>query len=173
MALPSIENDKLFMKLYKLGLFKVNKSGKITYLPTSFIFTKIGSSGYIPISVKHEGKKKAIQAHRFVWLVYKGKIPYGKVINHLDGLKDNNKLSNLECASYSRNNKHSYELNPSTREKISVLAIQTNKHKRKLTNKQVIFIRNSTLGYFILAKKFKVGKSTIRKIVKYTTYADV
>ena len=173
MALPSIENDKLFMKLYKLGLFKVNKSGKITYLPTSFIFTKIGSSGYIPISVKHEGKKKAIQAHRFVWLVYKGKIPYGKVINHLDGLKDNNKLSNLECASYSRNNKHSYELNPSTREKISISAIQTNKHKRKLTNKQVIFIRNSTLGYFTLAKKFKVGKSTIRKIVKYTTYADV
>lgn len=173
MALPSLENDKLFMKLYKLGLFKITKSGKITYLPTSFIFTKIGSSGYIPISVKHEGKKKAIQAHRFVWLVYKGKIPYGKVINHLDGLKDNNKLSNLECASYSRNNKHSYELNPSTRDKLSKAAIISNKSKRKLNNKQVMFIRNSSLGYLSLARKFKVGKTTIKSIIKYNTYADV
>jgi len=41
-----------------------------------------------------------------VWITFKGKIPPGLELNHKDGKKLNNNLSNLECISHRENIHH-------------------------------------------------------------------
>lgn len=48
--------------------------------------------------------------HRLVVESFLGEIPKGLVVNHIDGNKLNNRLSNLEVVTYSENMKHAYRL---------------------------------------------------------------
>ena len=54
-------------------------------------------------------KKKRVLVHRLVWETFNGKIPVGMQINHIDGDKQNNSLSNLELVTPSENMKHAYD----------------------------------------------------------------
>lgn len=42
-------------------------------------------------------------AHRFVWFLHNGEIPNGLDIDHIDGDRSNNKISNLRLATRSQN----------------------------------------------------------------------
>lgn len=46
---------------------------------------------------------------RIVYTLFKGPIPEGLVINHIDGVKTNDHIDNLEAVTYSQNNKHAYD----------------------------------------------------------------
>ncbi|WP_272519597.1 HNH endonuclease, partial [Providencia sp. PROV195] len=46
---------------------------------------------------------KEILAHRLVWILHNGSIPEGVQIDHIDGLRTNNDISNLRLASISEN----------------------------------------------------------------------
>lgn len=47
--------------------------------------------------------------HRLVLIAFVGE-PNGLICNHKDGNKANNNLENLEWTTYSRNNKHAYDI---------------------------------------------------------------
>ena len=51
--------------------------------------------------VQHQ-KKTTVQ-HRIVWELHFGPIPEGKVIDHIDRDKSNNRIENLRCVSQSEN----------------------------------------------------------------------
>ncbi len=51
----------------------------------------VSSSGYSQVKIKH----KLHLCHRVVWELHNGKIPKGLFIDHLDGDKYNNAISNL------------------------------------------------------------------------------
>ena len=78
------------------------------------------------------GRKYRAYVHRIVWRINRGPIPEGKEINHLDGNKGNNKLSNLEVVSKGENIKHSYNYLDRWR------PLGTRNNKAKLTEKQVL-----------------------------------
>lgn len=67
------------------------------------------NSGYISISVRKHGDKgqKNVRVHRFVWECFNGLIPDGKVIDHINNIKDDNKLSNLQLMTQQENCKKS------------------------------------------------------------------
>ena len=60
-------------------------------------------NGYFQIKLRKNHKRKAYYVHRIVWETFKGKIPNGYEINHIDQDKSNNCLSNLELVSHSEN----------------------------------------------------------------------
>lgn len=65
---------------------------------------KVSGGGYIRI----QRNKIGWQAHRLVWEAVHGPIPDGLQINHINGIKSDNRISNLEVVSASENAKHSY-----------------------------------------------------------------
>lgn len=71
-----------------------------------------------------------IYAHRLVWLAFNGTIPKGMQINHKNGKKNNNHISNLELVTCSENIRHAYVsgLNPRklSKEEIDRRAVKRN-----------------------------------------------
>jgi transcriptional regulator CtsR len=52
----------------------------------------------------------AKMVHRIIWESVYGPIPEGMQINHINGVKDDNRIANLELVTPSENTKHAYRL---------------------------------------------------------------
>lgn len=61
--------------------------------------------GYHQIRLFKEGKGKHFLVHRLVYEAFKGEIPEGFEVNHLDECKDNNSINNLNLLTHIENNK--------------------------------------------------------------------
>ena len=91
----------------KTRIVRANKSGgiKIVQSKQIAIFINKKRGGYNYIKVKH----KALSLHRITWISHNGLIPKKLEINHINGNKSNNKLSNLEIVTSSENKIHAYK----------------------------------------------------------------
>lgn len=112
--------------------------------------------GYLNVSM---GRGQRDYVHRLVALTFIPNPENKRCVNHKNGIKTDNRVSNLEWASDSENQIHS---------KSTGLCKLGEAHPQaKLKNEDVIFIReNYHLGTKILAEKFKVGRPTICKIAR-------
>lgn len=65
-------------------------------------------AGYLVIKITLEGDKKRFFAHRIVWFLCHKEWPIAQ-IDHINGVKDDNRIANLRQATHSQNqfNKHS------------------------------------------------------------------
>ena len=66
------------------------------------------SGGYIRVA-RHAGTHH-IYAHRMIWEHVHGSIPEGMQINHINGIKTDNRISNLELVTASENVKHAFRI---------------------------------------------------------------
>jgi hypothetical protein len=95
--------------LYK-NKYKVSASGEVYNLAGKKLKPGKDGSGYHFVFIYHNKKKKQEKVHR---LVAKCFIPNHKnkpQVNHIDGNKDNNHVSNLEWVTQSENMKHAFRL---------------------------------------------------------------
>ena len=102
--------EKLFIKLVnEEHKFSTSKEGKIYSNKTK---KEIGhlDHGYYRITHTENKKMYQIKIHRLVYLLYKGEIKKGCIVNHIDGNKLNNHIDNLESITYSKNIDHAYKI---------------------------------------------------------------
>jgi hypothetical protein len=59
----------------------------------------ITSAGYISVSIN----KKCYQLHRVIWKLYYGEEPHGKVIDHINRNKTDNRINNLRLVTWGVN----------------------------------------------------------------------
>lgn len=71
-----------------------------------FLSPRHHRQGYIEIKLKLNGKSTAILAHRLVMLAFVGDPPAGMETNHINGIKDDNRLENLEYVTPKENTRH-------------------------------------------------------------------
>ena len=66
-------------------------------------------NGYLACMVRKHGQngQKGYNVHRFVYECFNGLIPDGKVIDHVNNIKDDNRLCNLQLMSHQENCKKS------------------------------------------------------------------
>lgn len=141
---------------------KVLKNGKnSTMLRKGRILkTYPTNSGYLMASLS--ASHKSFYIHRLVVENFIRKIKPGEEVNHKDGNKLNNKLSNLEIMTISENKIHSYKI------------LGQKPHNLKLTKQKADVIRKKyASGNFLqkeLAKLYNVSPMVISRIINNIQY---
>lgn len=138
------------------------RTGKVKNLKPT-----ISPDGYYKTVIQTDkGNYKSGTVHLFVCLAFLGSKPEGKEINHKDGNKLNNKISNLEYVTRSENVLHSYAMGLQ-----KPLRGSTNP-SAKLTERDVLairaYVRNFKERYYgrkKLAQKYGVSESHIKDII--------
>lgn len=118
--------DLVLSKL-STGKLSVDSSGRV-FGPTGIELGGSPSSGYKTLSIPISGsglprtrRTRTVKAHHVVWLNTYGVIPDGLYINHIDGNKLNNHISNLELVTPSENTKHAISIGLMDRSKPTVI----------------------------------------------------
>jgi len=123
--------------------------------------------GYFIISLYKNAVYKKILVHRLVATAFISNIEGKKEVNHINGIKDDNRLLNLEWSTASENQKHAFKngLNMAKRGQNVVIS--------KLSNIDAYNIKFN-LGFLSLQKTadiYGVSKSCIEKIRNNRSWA--
>jgi len=151
------------------GLYEISNTGKIKSLPKSgsgnSLSEKImndfdNGKGYRYITLTNKTKRRNFYVHRLLaesFISNPGKKPF---VNHLDGNKANNKLSNLEWSTESENMEHA-----------SVLGLLPSGEKNHLSKlkeidiKQIRLLWQSGTHRDIIKAKYSISYAQIHRIV--------
>ena len=93
-----------------VGLYQVSNFGRVKSAKKIMKLQDNGC-GYLMAHLSKNGKAKWHLAHRLVAKAFIPNPEKKQTVNHKDGNRLNNKASNLEWATYSENNLHSYRSN--------------------------------------------------------------
>lgn len=66
--------------------------------------------GYLQVGLSIGGSASTKRVHRLVWAAFHGSVPGGLVVNHIDGVKTNNRLDNLEAITVAENVRHGFDV---------------------------------------------------------------
>jgi len=100
----------LFMKNYNQTKYLVLENGQVfNSITNKQLKPQLTKNGYLRITIYDKGKKRFL-LHRLVAYCYLSNNENKSQINHIDGNKLNNNVSNLEYATQSENIRHSFEI---------------------------------------------------------------
>lgn len=93
------------------GLYEVSNYGNVKSIRKNAVLSQIvnKNNGYCYVGMYKDGKNKKLLVHRLVAETFINNADNKKTVNHLDGNKQNNAVSNLEWATYSENHKHAFK----------------------------------------------------------------
>ena len=98
------DDDNDFWKHPIYDKWEANRNGVVRHVENKKDVGRLNNTGYIRISVSDQGKKKDYVKHRFIYEAFHGLITNPKlVIDHINNIKTDNRLENLQLLSYSQN----------------------------------------------------------------------
>lgn len=121
---------------------KNNNNGSTRLAGGKVLSQKTKKNGYKEVGLYIEPQKGVMKyVHRLMYETFVGEIPLGYEINHIDGNKSNNLLSNLELVTPSENRLHSWHVLG----KKTLTATKGEKHFRAKVSED--FVRNAKAAY--------------------------
>jgi len=126
--------------------------------------------GYPTVALYADNKVKRYFVHRLVYLSHVGEIPKLMQINHKDGVKDNNHISNLEVVTPKENTAHAW------RKGLSKKYLGERCSTSKLKDEDIIKIRHlSQIGVSQskIAKQYQTHQTNIHYILSGKTWGHV
>ena len=106
------------------GLYKVSDMGRVKNVPRTFKMKdgrnntikkevlmkfKVDKDGYFKLGLRKEGKQRHFFVHRLVAQAFVNNPNFKPQVNHIDGIKNNNSVSNLEWVTHQENRTHAAE----------------------------------------------------------------
>ena len=150
-----------------LGRIK-GRSGKIMKL-----WRNEKKNPYLSVCIRLNGrgsKAKALKIHQEVAKAFIPNPENKPCINHIDGNKLNNTVTNLEWCTFSENTRHAFTT------RLAKAKRGCDHPKSKLTKEQIVYIRNNyiprdkTFGSRALSRKFGMSHTNILDIINNKTY---
>lgn len=157
----------------KYGFYWVSSLGRFKNGVGRILKFHPHKKGYLMVSLYRDGKEGRHQAHRLVGKAFIPNPDQLPQINHVDGNKKNNSISNLQWCTNLENIMHAWATGLRSRENYA--------HNGILTNEQVTSIRNATLRkgpYAILTRKslaeqFGISEHMVKDIRTRRSYKHV
>ena len=89
--------------------YEVSNLGKVRNSSGKVIKPWRQTNGYISVDLHQDGIKRSFRVHRLVAEAFIPNPESKKEVNHIDGNKDNNAVSNLEWTTHQENMSHAFE----------------------------------------------------------------
>lgn len=152
------------------GRYYVSTSGQVYSKISDRLMTQqVNKCGYRYVHLRGGGVSKNVNVHRLVAKAFVDNADDKPCVNHIDGNKENNVVSNLEWCTHSENVNHAID-----HDLLKVCGEYH--HKHKLTSDDVLYIRqhykshSKEFGAIPLANRFGVDINTIINVVKGHTW---
>jgi DNA-binding CsgD family transcriptional regulator len=154
------------LKFFRDTRYLVSDDGIVINNETGKVLVQIlDLNGYYYVNL-YDPEKHTVRVHKMVAETFLGKSD--KIVNHKDGVKTNNSVSNLEYVTHSENTRHAYE--------IGLMKKGENKSWAKLSEKDVCDIKKmfvENISSTEIANKYKVSVGTISNIRSGRAWKDV
>lgn len=155
------------------GVIRHEQSGLLVDPDQGVIYGRAGEpigsvcgDGYVRLGGRRRGMS-CLYAHRVIWEAVHGEIPAGLEIDHLNGRKADNRISNLDAVTHSENVLRAVAM--------GLAPIGESRSDSKLTEQIVLRIRESagerSVGSW--ARELGVDRTTIRQARDGTTWRHV
>lgn len=139
--------------------------------PEKILTPRLNNAGYYGVHLYHEGRMQTFSIHRLVALAFLPNPENKETINHIDGNKQNNTLSNLEWATVQENLTHARATG------LLICNKGTDCHNAKLSENNVRAIRvlNKHLGISQnrLAKIYSVSAGSVQDLIQRRTWKHI
>ena len=127
--------------------------------------------GYLALNLSKNKEVKGYLVHRLVALHFVDNVNEYPEVNHINGIKDDNRATNLEWCTRKQNLKHATDMGLTKQ-------TGTDSSLAKLTKDEVLKVRKAykkdgSTTYEDLASEFNVGASTIGRVVRKEVYQNV
>jgi hypothetical protein len=149
------------------GVYKVSNLGNVKRLISERVFAErlIGRTtdryGYVKRVLSKDGKNNYFTEHRLVAIAFIDNPDNKPTVNHINGIKTDNRVENLEWNTNIENHQHAIDTGLKDQKGIK-------HHKCKLTEEQVLEIRE--IGFsqtrMSLSKKYGVSRTNILGIIR-------
>lgn len=174
----AIYTDEIWVDIVGfVGMYQISSEGKVKSLTRSLINSrgqyrvinerilklKTDKDGYLRVGLRKAGQKqKYFFIHRLVCTHFKQNPSDKPTVNHLDGDKKNNKINNLEFATYEEQMEHAYKI-----------GLQKPKYNEEsgnnfLKNSEILSMREmykSGLTQYKIAEIFKCSQGHVSVVV--------
>ena len=142
------------------SLYSATEDGFIfSHYSNKYLKAAYDKYGYLRVGLNKNNKKYSKLVHRLVLSSFEDNPMNKPQVNHIDGVKSNNKLSNLEWCTESENSIHAYSkgLRPLTVNQSRARRINMEKVNKNLTKEQREYINKM------------VSKSNSKKVINKNT----
>lgn len=131
------------------------------------ILKQVNSNGYLSVGVHLNNKQKTIKVHRLVAIAFIPNLFNKASVNHINGIKSDNRFENLEWCTSKENTKHAIKNN------LIIFKKGEDSKCVKLNNIKVLEIRESNLTPTQLSKIYNISRTTIYDIKLNKTWTHI
>lgn len=119
-------------------------------------------NGYKVVSLREKNVKKQCRVHRIIWIAVNGIIPDGLVVDHINNIKTDNRIENLQLLSPSDNSHKAHEDGLYLEGEESPASKITNEERNEI----VTLYNTGLISLQKLADLYGLGKSRVSQLVK-------
>lgn len=149
------------------GIYKISKDGKVFSLyKNSYLIPQNHPGGYLLVGLCKNGKKNHRTTHRLVAKAFIDNPLNKKEVNHINGIKTDNRVENLEWVTRCENELHAYKIGL---KKIGKRKFSTKKIRDKVIIAKKIkdVLTNEVYGSITEAsEKTKIKRTTLNAMLK-------
>lgn len=159
------------------GLYQVSNYGNVrsmNYMNTGTVKVlkqKVNNYGYSLINLNYNGERKTYSVHRLVTAAFLENPDNKPQVNHIDGCKINNNVSNLEYVTPGDNQKHAYDTGLKNSQgsyeanRKPVRCITTGKEFASINEAALYYnINRRSIGFCLSGKQKSAGKYNGQKL---------
>lgn len=138
--------------------------------PSKELTLNKSNSGYLVVSLAHNKTKKQGAVHRLIAQTFIPNPENKPCVNHINGIKTDNRVENLEWVTYKENTNHAKRIKLINNEGHYNQNASLTKEQVKLIRS--IFKNNSDITRRKLAMDYKVSVTVIERLIANKTYKN-